>query len=133
MTVKLQIVGVDVEAVADNGAGSAVVGKSLACKLVIWKNMRKVKVGQGDASILREDFIANISYKVMDSSSVLGKFVIVMAKMYIGWEPLAAAIGTNSYGGWVALYLASYIYICLSCTQLSVQIPSKILSHWEIS
>ena len=76
LTVKLHLVGQEVEAVADTVASASVVGKSLARKLGIWKRGRKVKVRQGDGSSLGGNFVVNTTFKVMDLSSVLGKFAM---------------------------------------------------------
>ena len=58
----------------DTGASASVVEKRLAGKLGIWKRARKVKVVQVDGSFLGGNFVVNTTFKVMDLSSVLGKF-----------------------------------------------------------
>ena len=72
------------EAVVDTGASASVVGQRLACKLGIWKRARKIKVRQGDRSSLGGNFVVNTSFKVMDSSSVLGKFAMYAEVLHIG-------------------------------------------------
>ena len=64
------------EAIVDTGASASVVGKHLARKLGIWKRARKVKVRQGDRSSLGGNFVVNTTFKVMDLSSVVGKFAM---------------------------------------------------------
>ena len=60
----------------DTGASASVVGNRLARKLGIWKRARKVKVKQGDGSHLEGNFVVNTTLKIMDFSSVLGKFAM---------------------------------------------------------
>ena len=84
MTVKLHLAGEEIEAVVDAGASASVVGKRLARKLKIWKRARMVKVRQGDGSSLGGNFVVNRSFKVMDSSSVLGKFPVNSEVLDIG-------------------------------------------------
>ena len=72
------------EAVVDTGASASVVGKRLARKLGIWRRARKIKVRQGDRSSLGGNFVVYTSFKVMDSSSVLGKFAIDAEVLDIG-------------------------------------------------
>ena len=72
------------EAVVDTGASPSVVGKRLARKLGIWKRAKKVKFKQGDGSYLRRNFVVNMTFKVMDSFSVLGKFAIDAEVLDIG-------------------------------------------------
>ena len=76
MTVKFHITGEELEAVVDIAASASVVGKSLAPKLGIRKRVRKIKVRQGDGSFLKANFVVNTLLKVMNSSSLLGKFAI---------------------------------------------------------
>ena len=64
------------EAVADTEGSASVVGKCLACKLGIWKRARKVKVRQRDGSHLGGNFVVYTTFKLLDSSSVLGKFAM---------------------------------------------------------
>ena len=68
----------------DTGASASVVGKRLARKLGIQKRARKVKVRQGDGSSLGGNFVVNTTFKVMDLSSVLGKFAIDAEVLDIG-------------------------------------------------
>ena len=68
----------------DTGASASVVGKCLVRKLGIWKRERKVKVRQGDGSSLEGNFVVNTTFKVMDLSSVLCKFVMDIEVLYIG-------------------------------------------------
>ena len=68
----------------DTGASTSVVGRCLARKLGIWKRARKVKVRQGDGSLLGGNFVVNTSFKVMDSSLVLGKFAIDAEVLDVG-------------------------------------------------
>ena len=75
-TVKLHLAGEQVEAVVDTGASASVVGKRLAHKLGIWKRARKVKVRQGDGSIVGGNFIINTTFKVMDTFWVLSTFAM---------------------------------------------------------
>ena len=84
LTVKLHLAGEEIEAVVDTGASASVVGKCLACKLEIWKRGRKVKARQRDRSLLGGNFVVNTSLKVMDSSSVLGKFIMEAEVLNIG-------------------------------------------------
>ena len=80
----MHLTGEEVEAVMDAGASASVVGKHLARKLGIWKRARKVKVRQGDRSYLGGNFVVNMAFKVMDSSSVLGKFAMDAEVLNIG-------------------------------------------------
>ena len=84
MTVKSYFAGEQVEAVVDTGASASVVGKRLAHKLGIWKRIRKVKVMQGDGSHLGGNFVVNTTFKVRDSSTVLGKFAMDAEVLDIG-------------------------------------------------
>ena len=84
MTVKLHLAGEEVEALVDTGASASVVGKRLACKLGIWKRVRKVKVRQGNGSSLEGKFVVNTTLRVMDSSSVVGKFAMDTEVLDIG-------------------------------------------------
>ena len=74
----------EVEAVVDTGASASVVGKRLAHKLRIWKRVRKVKVRQGDGSFVEGNFVVNTTFNVIDSSSILGKFVMDAEVLDIG-------------------------------------------------
>ena len=84
MTVKLHLVGEQVEAVVDTEASALVVGKHLACKLEMWKRASKVKISQGDGSSLGENFVVNTTFKVMDSFLVLSKFRMDAEALDIG-------------------------------------------------
>ena len=84
MTVKVYLAGEEVKAVVDTGASASVVGKRLARKLGIWKRAKKVKVRQGDGSSLVGNFVVNATFKVMDSSSILGKFAMDAEVLDIG-------------------------------------------------
>ena len=84
MIVKLHLAGEDIKAVVDTGASASVVGKRLARKLGIWKRVRKVKVRQEDGSHLKENFVVITTFKVMDSSTVLGKFAMDVEVLDIG-------------------------------------------------
>ena len=66
------------------GASACVVGKRLACILEFWKSVRKVKVKQGDGSSLGGNFVGNTTFKVMDISSVIGKFAMDAEVLDIG-------------------------------------------------
>ena len=68
----------------DTEASASVVGKRLARKLGIWKRARKIKVRQGDGSYLGGNVVVNTSFKVMDSSLVLGKFAMDAEVLDIG-------------------------------------------------
>ena len=68
----------------DTGASASVVGKRLARKLGIWKRARKVKVRQGGVSSLEGNFVMHTTFKVMDLSSVLGKFAMDAEVLDIG-------------------------------------------------
>ena len=57
-------------------ASASVAGKRLAPKVGIWKWAKRVKVGQGDGSYLRGNLVLNMTIKVTDSYSVLGKFAM---------------------------------------------------------
>ena len=52
LTVKLYLAGEEIEAVVETGASVSAVGKRLARKVEIWKQVRKVKVRQGDGRSL---------------------------------------------------------------------------------
>ena len=80
----MHLAGEDIEAVVDTGASTSVVGKHLARKLGIWKIARKVKVRYRDGSSLVANFVGNTTFKVMDSSSVLGKFAMDAEVLDIG-------------------------------------------------
>ena len=80
----MYLAGEEVEAVVDTGASASVVGKCLACKLQIWKRARKVKVRQGDGSLVGGNFVVDTTFNVMDSSSVLGKFAMDIEVLDIG-------------------------------------------------
>ena len=82
--VKLHVAGDEIEAVVDTRASASVVGKRLAFKLEIWKRVREVKVRQREGSQLGGNFVVNTTFKVMDSSSVLGKFGMDAEVLYIG-------------------------------------------------
>ena len=84
MTVKIHLAGEEVEAVVDTGARASVVGRRLARKLRIWKRAMKIKVRQGDGSFLGGNLVVNTLLKVMDSSSVLGKFAMDAEVLDIG-------------------------------------------------
>ena len=83
LMVKLHLAGEEVEAVADTGPSASVMGKHLAPKFGIWKRASKVKVRQKDGSSLKGNLVVNTIFKVMDSSSVLGKFVMDAEVWYI--------------------------------------------------
>ena len=72
----------------DTGASASVVGKRLARKLGIWKRAKKVKVRQGDGRYLGGNFVVNTTFKVMDSSLVLGKFGMDAEVLIMEEEPL---------------------------------------------
>ena len=65
---------------------------------------------------------------------------IITADMQTRWKPLVAPIGANSYVGWAALYLASYIYIYMpfvylvrsSDSQWSLVALEDILIYYNI-
>ena len=80
----MYLAGEEAEAVVDTGASASVVGKRLARKLEIWKRARKVKVRQGDGSFLAGKCVVNTKFKVMDLSSVLGKFAMDEEVLDIG-------------------------------------------------
>ena len=80
----MHLAGEEVEAVVDTGASASVVGKRLAQKLGMWKRARKVKVRQGDGSFLGGNFVVHTRFKVMDVSSVLGKFTMDAEVLDIG-------------------------------------------------
>ena len=82
--VKLHLAKEDVEGVVDTEASALVVEKRLARKLRIWKRARKIHVRQGDGSSSRGNFVVNTTIKVMDSSSVLGKFAVDAEVLGIG-------------------------------------------------
>ena len=84
MTVNLHLAVEEVPAVVDTGATDSVVGKRLRRKLGIWKQARKVKVSQEDGSSLGGNFVLNTTFKVMDSSLVLGKFAMDTEVLDIG-------------------------------------------------
>ena len=76
LTVKLYDAKEKVEAVVDTGASALVVGKHLAPKLGMWKVVQKVKVRQGDGSVLGENVVVNTLFKVKNTFLVIGKFAI---------------------------------------------------------
>ena len=80
----MHLAGEEVEAVVDTAASASVVGRRLARKLGMWKRARKVKVRHVDRSLLGGNFVVNTSFKVMDSSSVLGKFAMDAEVLDIG-------------------------------------------------
>ena len=80
----MHLAGEEIEAVVDTGATASVVGKPLAHKLGIWKQASKVNVRQGGGSHLEGNFVVNTMYKVMDPSSVLGKFAMDVEVLYVG-------------------------------------------------
>ena len=82
--VKLHLAKEAVEAFVNTGASASVVGKPLTCKLGIWKRARKVKVRQRNGSSLEGNLVVNTSFKVMKSSSVLGRFAMVVVVLDIG-------------------------------------------------
>ena len=84
LTINLHLAGGEVEAVMDTGVSASVIDNCLARKLAIGKRARKVKVWQGDGSHLEGNFVVNTMYKVMDPSSVLGKFAMDVEVLYVG-------------------------------------------------
>ena len=82
--VKLHVVREEVEAGVDTGAGASELGKRLAHKLSMWKTARKLTVRQGDGHSLGGNFDLNTTFKVMDSPSVLDKYVTDTAVLDIG-------------------------------------------------
>ena len=80
----MHLIGQEVEAVVDTRASASVVGKRLARKLGIWNRAKKVQVRQGDGSSLVANFVANTTFKVMDSSSILDKFAMDAEVLDIG-------------------------------------------------
>ena len=80
----MHLAGDEVEAVVDTGAGGSVVGKHLARKLGMWKGARKVRVRQGDGNHFGGNFVANATFQVMDSYSVLGEFAMDTEGLDIG-------------------------------------------------
>ena len=74
----------EAEAVVDTRASASVVGKRLAHKVGIWERAKKVKVRQGCGSYLGGDFVVNVTFKVMDSSSVLGKCAMATEVLDMG-------------------------------------------------
>ena len=89
--VKLYLVEEEVEAVVDTGTSAAVVGQGLAPKLARWNGGRKVQIRQGDGSCLEGNFVVNTTWKVIDSSLVLGKFamdtkVLDIGNRFVSWR-----------------------------------------------
>ena len=76
----------------DTGASASVVAKCLAHKLGIWKTAKKVKVSQGDGSFLEGNFVVNTTFKIMDLSSVLGKFAMDAEVLDIGIRDVALGL-----------------------------------------
>lgn len=68
----------------DMEGSTSVVGKSLVYKLRIWNRVRIVTVRQGDGRFLRQNLLVNTSSKVMDSTSVKGKFEMNAEALNIG-------------------------------------------------
>ena len=48
----------------DSGASALIVGKRLACKLGVWKRARKVKVKQGDGTLLNGNRLSMLRLKL---------------------------------------------------------------------
>ena len=84
LTVNLHLAREEVEVVVDTGARASVVGKHLERKLGRWKRPKKFKVRQGDGSYQEGNFVANTTFKVMDSSSILGEFAMDAEILDIG-------------------------------------------------
>ena len=60
-TVQLHLEGEEVEPVVDTAASASAVARRLACKLGMWKRVRKLKSGPGDRSLLDINFVVNTS------------------------------------------------------------------------
>ena len=80
----MHIIGEKLEADVDTGASASVVAKDLVRKLGIWKIVKKVKVKERDGSFLGGNFVVHTCFKVIDFSSVLGRFVIDSEVLEIG-------------------------------------------------
>ena len=80
----MQIVEKQVETVVDTEASASAVGKCLVHQLGIRIRARKVKVRHTNGSFLKGTFIVNTLFKVMDSSSVLGSFVMDIQVLDVG-------------------------------------------------
>ena len=74
--IKLHLAEEEVETVVDTGASASVVGKCLACKLGIWKIVRKVEVRQRNGSYLEGNFVLDTLCKLMNFSLVVSKFAM---------------------------------------------------------
>ena len=83
MTVKLYITRTNVEAVVDTGASASIVGKRLAHMLGICTRVRKINIRQRDRCFLETNLVVNNLFQTIDSSLVLGKFVIDAKVLYI--------------------------------------------------
>ena len=68
----------------DTGASASLVEKRLVCMWGIRKRAKKVKVSQGNGSLLKGNFVRNTWFKVTDSYSVVGKFEINAEVLDIG-------------------------------------------------
>ena len=80
----LHLVGEEIEAHVLKRASSSVGAQCLGCNVGIWKTPRKFQVRQRDGSSLGGYFVANTTCKVMDSTSVLGKFGMDTEGLVIG-------------------------------------------------
>ena len=83
LRVKLDLVGEEVEAVMDTGASASIVGKRLAHMLGICTRVRKINIRQRDRCFLETNLVVNNLFQTIDSSLVLGRFVIDAKVLYI--------------------------------------------------
>jgi len=87
LRVRIYIAEEEVEAVVDSGTSSPIVLNGLAYKLGICNSGRKIKVRQGDGRSLAGNFVGNTGFRILDSSSVVGKFLIDAEILYIrNWD-----------------------------------------------
>ena len=63
MTVPIKIAGTIVEAVIDCGASGPVVGRTIACRMGIWKRVRKINIRQADGTKIKGGhYVVNTSF-----------------------------------------------------------------------
>ena len=63
MIVKLHLGVEDIETDVDTTPSASVVEKQMAHKLGMLKRVRKVKVRQGDGSLLEQNFVLNTTFR----------------------------------------------------------------------
>jgi len=103
LTVRITIVGEEVDAVVDTGASATVIGERIAKKLGCWKRARKVKVRQGDGSTLTGGkYVVNTTFKVFSEGSLLGRFTLDAEVLDMGKRDIILALSwLEEHGFWV--------------------------------